>query len=284
MSERLNDELTTAAEHFRESERHQAFPSEELAERYGLLQATQEQWLRAERLAALGQFATIMAHELRNPLNVIRLSAHCIGAQLPAEDERLQRHLGHLNEAVSRACAIIDDLLAFSELSPPSLQIVAVNDLVRKAIDALDVPGRVTIDWALTAEIPFVLADLHQIERAIGNLGLNALQAMPEGGRLTIATRLAEDQVEIILRDTGPGIPEELRERVAEPFFSTKVIGTGLGLSLVRGIVAAHRGQLYLDSSPGEGAAFTLSLPVADSPGAGTPTAGPEPWSGDPAA
>src|SRR5262249_13811243 len=153
------------------------------------------------------------------------------GSHLPAEDERLHRHLGHLSQAVNRACAIIDDLLAFSELPPPSLQIVAVNDLVSSAIKTLEVPGQVTVDWALAAELPPVLADLRQIERAIGNLGRNALQAMPEGGRLTIGTRQVEDRVEIILRDTGPGIPEELRERVAEPFFSTRVIGTGLGLS-----------------------------------------------------
>ena len=99
--------------------------------------------------------------------------------------------------------------------------------------------------------------------QAIGNLGLNAIQAMPEGGRLTIVTGQASDQVSITLRDTGPGVPEELRERVFEPFFSTKVTGTGLGLPLIREIAVAHGGQLCLDSTPGEGAGFTLSLPIA---------------------
>src|SRR5262249_30995317 len=149
MSERqLTDELATAAEPRCESELQQAFPVEALAEQHRLLQAIQEQRRRAERLATLGQFATILAHELRSPLNVVRLAAHSIGAHLPAEDERQQRHVLQLHQAVSRASAIIDDLLAFSELPPPSLQIVAVNDLVREAIDALEVPRQVTVDWA----------------------------------------------------------------------------------------------------------------------------------------
>jgi signal transduction histidine kinase len=282
MSERrLGDELATAAEHLRESEPQQALFVEALAERHRLLQAVQEQRLRAERLAALGQFAVVLAHELRNPLNIVRLAAHGIGSHLPAEDERLWRHMEHLNQAVNRACATIDDLLAFSELPPPSLQFVAINDLVRKAVDALEVPGQVTVEWALAAELPLVLADFRQIERAIGNLGRNALQAMPDGGRLSIGTRQDGNQVEISLGDTGPGIPEELRDRVVEPFYSTGVIGTGLGLPLVREIVAAHGGQLFLDSSPGEGATFTLSLPVADSPAVGTSSSGPGPSKGD---
>jgi signal transduction histidine kinase len=281
MSEqRLIDELARVGEHLRESQRQQTIALEALAERQRLLRVTQEQRLRAERLAALGTLAATMAHELRNPLNVIRLTAHSISLHLPPDDRRLGRHIEHLNQAVDGACAIIDDLLAFAHLPPPSLQHVAVNDLARQAIAMLEVPGEVSVDWALTAGLPLVLADPRQVQQAIGNLGRNALQAMPAGGRLTISTRQAEDQVEITLRDTGPGIPEELRDRVCEPFFSTRVTGTGLGLPLVRSILAAHRGHFSLESKPGEGSSFTLSLPVTDSPAVGAMSGEPEPRPG----
>src|SRR5262249_51745588 len=126
-----------------------------------------------------------------------------------------------------------------------------------------------------------VMADDRQIEQAVINLGMNALQAMPERGRLTIGARRHGKQVEITVRDTGPGIPEALRARIFEPFFSTKAGGTGLGLPLVHEIAVAHGGRISVESAPGEGACFTLALPLAeppvprpDSPGYDAPHAG----------
>lgn len=245
--------------------RLQELLEERVAARTRELQAAQAQLLRAERLAALGQFSATMAHELRNPLNIIKLSVHFLTGHVPAREEKLQRHLGHLHRAVERACAIIDDLLTFSRLPPPRLGPVAVNELVRTAVGALAAPEGARVEWSLAADLPPVLADARQIEQAIGNLVQNAFQAMPEGGCLTVATRPSDGPVEITLRDTGPGIPAELQERVFEPFFSTKATGTGLGLPLVREIALAHGGQLSLSSGPGEGACFTLALPAADS-------------------
>jgi signal transduction histidine kinase len=259
----LIDELSTAVEQLQEGERQQALAVEALVEQHHRLKTTQDQLQRAERLAVLGEFAATMAHELRNPLNVIRLAVRYINSHLPEEDERLRRHLGHLNRAVDRTCAIMDDLLAFSQLPPPNLQPVAIDDLAHETIATIGVPAQVTLDWALAADLPLVLADPRQVQRAIASLVLNAVQAMPEGGRLTISTRQAGEHVQITFCDTGPGIPGEVLKRVLEPFFSTKVTSTGLGLPLVREIAAAHRGLFSLDSAPGEGASFTLSLPVA---------------------
>jgi signal transduction histidine kinase len=203
-----------------------------------------------------------MAHELRNPLNVVKLSVHYVTTNVPQPDERLQRNLSHMNRSVDRACAIIDDLLAFSRLPPPQLSPAPVNEIVREAISLLSVPNPVTVDWSLAPDLPLVLMDHRQIEQAVGNLVQNALQAMPEGGRLTISTRLEDGQVQIAVRDSGPGIPEELQERIFEPFFSTKASGTGLGLPLVREIALAHGGDLRLRNAPGGGACFTLTLPA----------------------
>lgn len=273
----LIDELGMAVEKLRESERQQALAIEALVERCSLLQATQEQLVRAERLASLGHLTATTAHELRNPLNVIRLASHYLSSHLAEADERLHRHLSHLNLAVERAGAMIDDLLAFAHLPPPNLQSVTINDLVRSALATFEEPDHVTVDWLLAPALPPVLADSRQLMQALGILGLNALQAMPEGGRLSVRSRRSGGHVQITLRDTGSGVPQELHERIFEPFFSTKVAATGLGLHMVREILAAHRGHVCLESAWGEGASFTLSLPVAEKPEGPERSALPEP-------
>jgi signal transduction histidine kinase len=247
--QQLNAELSEAVAQLKESQQQQ--------------QMAHEQLLRSARLAALGQFSATMAHELRNPLNVIKLSMHYVNTRVPAQDEKLQRNLSHMNRSVDRACEIIDDMLAFARLPPPRPRLLAVNELVSVSIAALPVTEWVKVDGSLAPDLPLVMADAQQIEQAVTNLGLNALQAMPEGGCLSISTRREGEQIAITVCDTGPGIPEELRERVFEPFFSTKVTGTGLGLPLVREIALAHGGDLSLQSRPGEGACFLLLLPLA---------------------
>ena len=139
---------------------------------------------------------------------------------------------------MDRACDIIDDLLAFSRLPAPRPAPTAVNEVVTAATAALTLPELVIVEWSLAPDLPLLMADARQVEQAVCNLGLNALQAMPEGGCLRISTRQEAERVIITLRDTGPGIPEELQERVFEPFFSTRVSGTGLGLPLVREIAS----------------------------------------------
>jgi two-component system sensor histidine kinase AtoS len=156
---------------------------------------------------------------------------------------------------------------------------VAVNELVRETILALPIPADVTVQWLFAPNLPPVPADARQIEQAVGNLGMNALQAMPEGGRLTVRTHQKAGRVEIAIEDTGPGVPTELQDRVFEPFFSTKVTGTGLGLPLVHEIATAHGGHSSLQSIPGEGACFTLSLPVRPAGSGAAPTsASPSLW------
>jgi signal transduction histidine kinase len=261
---RLIAELSRTVEQLRESEQRQALAAQTLAERNRALQEAQEQLVRSERLAALGQFSATIAHELRNPLNVVKLSAHYVASHLPEPEEKLQRNLIHLNQYVDRACEIINDLLIFSSLPPPQRRLIPVNEVVREAIMALSIPEGVMVRWSLGSDIPPVWADARQIEQAIGNLGQNALQAMTEGGELSVGTRCERDEIEITVGDSGPGIPPELQERVFEPFFSTKVTGTGLGLPLVREIALAHGGRFSLESAPGEGACFLLSLPLGE--------------------
>ena len=128
-------------EQLRESEQRQVQAVEALAARHEELQAAQEQLLRSERLAALGQFSATMAHELRNPLNVVKLSAHYVSTHVRNPDEKVERNLSHMQHSVDRACSIIDDLLAFSRLPPPRLRPTPLNELVRGAITALSDAG-----------------------------------------------------------------------------------------------------------------------------------------------
>lgn len=243
-------------------ERLQELLEERVAERTAELEAAQEQLLRSARLAAVGQFSATVAHELRNPLNVVKLSVHYVTTQASTLDEKLQRSISNMNRHVDRACDIINDLLTYSRLPAPKLRPAAVNHIVREAIGGLAVSDRVAVELSLAPDLPLVMVDARQIEQAISNLGLNAVQAMAEGGRLTVRTYRGREHVEITVRDTGPGIPEALRERIFEPFYSTKPNGTGLGLPLVREIADAHGGRFTLESAPGEGACFTLTLPL----------------------
>jgi signal transduction histidine kinase len=262
--QRVLDELVTVVEQLLMNRKQRSGADAAPAERQCRLHETREQLLRAERLAALGEFAATLAHELRTPLNIIRLASSHISSELAREDEFVHRHISQLSAAVDRACGLIDDLLRFAQLTPHQQKPTAVNDVVRDAIAMLDVPRPVKVDWSLACDLPLVTADPLAISQAIESLARNALQAMPEGGRLTIATRPVGSHVEIILSDTGPGIPVEIRDRIFEPFFTTHVSGSGLGLPLVRAIVAAHHGHLSVESAPGEGARFTLSLPAGD--------------------
>jgi signal transduction histidine kinase len=244
-------------------ERLQELLEARVSERTQELEAAQEQLLRSARLAALGQFSATMAHELRNPLNVVKLSAHYVTTRVSNPDERLQRSLSHMNRSMERACALINDMLAFSRLPPPQMSRAAINGIVREAIAALPVSDGVTVEWSLALGLPPVSIDVRQIEQAIANLGLNALQAMPDGGCVRVSTLRVGERVEIRISDSGPGVPDELAVRIFEPFFSTKATGTGLGLPLVREIALAHGGDLALQSAAGAGACFVLTLPVA---------------------
>jgi signal transduction histidine kinase len=274
---RLIAELAEALAQLQASERQQALVAQALAERNRDLQEAQEQLLRSARLAALGQFSATVAHELRSPLNVVKLAVHYVTTHVPTDDEKLVRSLSNLNQNVDRAGDIINDLLAFARFPPPQRRLNAVDEMLRAAVAGLPARENVAVELSLASDLPHVMADARQIEQALINLGMNALQAMSEGGRLMIGARRKTRCVEITVRDTGPGIPESLRARVFEPFFSTKAGGTGLGLPLVQEIALAHGGHLSLESAPGEGACFTLALPLAEASSARTEPAGCDP-------
>jgi len=229
----------------------------------GALESAQEQLVRQERLAAVGQLASAVGHELRNPLGVISNSLYLIrGATSESSDDRLKRHVATAEREVAAATLIISDLLDFARAREPIVASVDVTALVDEALEVAPPPNGVTVSRDNGTPLPGVAADRDQLRQVLLNLITNGYDAMEEGGELRIATAASNGRVAITVSDHGAGMSEETRSHLFEPFFTTKARGVGLGLAVTQRIVGAHGGTISVDSKPGEGATFTVSLPV----------------------
>ncbi|MEJ5311348.1 MAG: PAS domain S-box protein [Anaerolineae bacterium] len=254
-----------------------------VAERTRALQEAQERLLRQTRLATLGQIAGSIAHELRTPLGAIKNAAYLINMLHGPSDETLQEAIAILNQEVANADRIITSLLTFARPQQAHRQLLEVGPLLERAARHLQPPPNVQIELRIAGDLPPVIADATHLQQALSNLFLNALQAMPEGGRLTVGAEhcAALPKIEppgfppapaadgeagwivVSVGDTGVGIPPENLERIFEPLFTTKTTGIGLGLALVKLLIQANGGGLAVASLPGEGTTFDIYLPVA---------------------
>jgi signal transduction histidine kinase len=238
---------------------------EMVAERTEDLHQAQERLIRQEKLATLGQLAAGLAHELRTPLGVIKNSVYYLNLVMEEPAPTLGEMLTILDQEVDHAEAIIRALLDFASSETPVFLELDLNIFLERFLSKYDLPGWVDLvtDW--DQDVPLISADATQLERVFENLIRNAVQAMPEGGLLTVATEAIQDgQVLVTVDDTGVGIPAEQLEQIFEPLFSTKTTGIGLGLSLAANLVAAHGGHIEVESEgqPGKGTTFKVYLPV----------------------
>jgi signal transduction histidine kinase len=234
-----------------------------------------QQMKERDRLAAIGEMSAGLAHEIRNPLAAIKGAAQYLDPRkLPPDDREF---LEIMVEEVNRLDGVVTQFLDYSRPLKPTLSPTSVNDVLEKTFKLLQaqVPASISLELELAEWLPRVQADAEQLKQIFLNLALNAFQAMPSGGRLHVSTRVARDElafwreggrrsdlVEIRFRDTGPGIPEEARENVFVPFYTTKEKGTGLGLAICQRLVKAHQGTIVVRSPPGEGAELLVSLPA----------------------
>jgi C4-dicarboxylate-specific signal transduction histidine kinase len=244
----------------------------EMERREHELREKQEQLVQAGKLATLGELTTGVAHELNNPLNNIGLFVGNVIDRLEAGEEDLDRIVEDLErvvEQVQKATEIITHLRTFGRAAPVSLEPVAVQEVIDRALSLVQEQLRlrqisVTLDFL--AESPVVLGNAIQLEQVFINLLTNARDALEASERkeVHIACSVGEDVV-VVFRDTGPGIPDGLEQRIFDPFFTTKDVGsgTGLGLSITYGIVQEHGGKITVENRPGDGAAFTIALPLA---------------------
>ncbi|MGE5485735.1 MAG: ATP-binding protein [Ignavibacteriales bacterium] len=228
--------------------------------------ADEERFQKAEKLAAVGELATAIAHEIRNPLTIVAGSIQLIPQKLD-DREFLVNSSIILGEELARVNGTLEALLNFARFSKPKWVAVDMNALVARSLDvirAYAAAGSVRIEESYARRIPVIEGDPEHLQQAFLNTMLNALQAMPEGGTLRVTTsrQQGSSYVQITFEDTGAGIPEEEQEKVFDMFYSTKKGGTGLGLPLVQRIVDEHKGYIELQSREGEGTRFTFFLPV----------------------
>lgn len=214
----------------------------------------------AERLATIGQMAGGVAHELRNPLNVIKTSVYYVLNARNPRPGKVAEHLHRIEKQVGLADGVITALSNFAKLPLPNRQRLAVELFLRETVETTPLPEHIALLIDCPADLPAALADGDQLRIVISNLIRNACDAMREGGQLTIAAHDGASHVDIAVSDTGPGIAPENIQRIMEPLFSTKARGIGLGLAIAKAIVDKNSGRLSVHSEPGRGATFTVRL------------------------
>ena len=241
-------------------------------ERTKELRDAQQQLLRAERLAAIGQLGASIGHELRNPLGIIKNSTYYLNMKLGQASEKVKKHLGIIEKEITRSNKIITDLMDFARVRRPALRKTDVNLLVREAVSRSKVPENVEVITHLKKGLSPLMADPGQIEQVFINMISNATQAMTssnsaethDGGRLEISTRAEDGFIVTEFKDDGCGISEENLGKLFEPLFTTKTKGIGLGLAISTAIVEAHEGRIGVESELGKGTTFTVKLTASD--------------------
>jgi signal transduction histidine kinase len=241
---------------------------EELKGYHSRLEENQTMLIQAEKLASMGQLAASIAHEVNNPLSGVLVYIQFMTKKMTEGDydkETMLRYLSRMELEVTRSTKLIRNLLDFSAQSPASMQEVDVNDVVDQALD-LAIYARsanTSVERAL-GPLPRIITDPEQLQEVLINLIMNGLQAMPEGGTLTLRTDFAPEEVRIAVGDTGCGIPPENIGKLFTPFFSTKkeVKGVGLGLAVSHGIIERLEGRIEVESTVGKGSTFTVCLPA----------------------
>jgi len=252
--------------------------TEEVQRREQELRAKQEQLVQAGKLAIVGELATGIAHELNNPLNNIGLFVGNAVDHIElgtADQERLLDELRNAMQEVRRATAIISHLRTFGRVAPASREPILINGVVRRSFSLLYEHLRlrqIEVRLDLCPEDPVVLGNAIQLEQVLVNLLTNARDAVANAPRklIHVESTVGEGTVDLLVHDTGPGIPAGLEERIFDPFFTTKDVGagTGLGLSIAYGIVKDHGGTISVvrGASAGDGATFLVRLPLPTQP------------------
>jgi signal transduction histidine kinase len=237
----------------------------ELEQRVNQLRRLQAQLMQSERMAATGELAAQIAHEINNPLGIIKNYVGIAKMLMPDEDSN-RENLKIVDQEINRIAGIVRRLLKFAKPGTEDIQSVQINQILEELLALLRgqlFRSKIDVSVDLAENLPEVSTSTDQMRQVFLNLIKNAEDAMADGGKLTVRTRYRRGRVEIIITDTGCGIPPEDVKNIFEPFFTTKgVKGTGLGLSVSYGIVKNYSGEIQVESEPGVGTTFTIQLPV----------------------
>lgn len=265
--DKIEEEIKILKEKNVELEAVERNRAKELEEAHKDLEYTKEKLARTEKLAALGQLSTAIAHEMRNPLSVIRTSVYNLKLNLSKDNRVISENLEILDKELVRAGKIIIDILEYSRPIGLMFRPTNINTQIKEVLKSLKqqkvYSENIELKLELKEDLPHIPADNESLRRAFINIITNAVEAMPEGGQLKISTDLPpEDKtVKISFSDTGAGISEENLAKLKEPFFSTRRKGIGLGLPISYEIVERHKGNMDVRSEVNKGTTFTINLP-----------------------
>jgi len=249
----VNEELRATEEELRAS-------NEELRE-------AQERLIRAEKLAAIGQLASGVGHELRNPLAAIKNAIYyvrgkVVKSELVQKEPRVMEFLDIVDNEINSSNKIISDLLEFSRVSKLAVSPTSIEAVSEDALSHTTIPENIELTKKIEASLPEVEIDANQVRQVLVNILFNAVQAMPDGGKLTISARGKDKFLEVGIADTGCGIPREIIGKIFDPLFTTRARGIGLGLAVCKAIIEKHEGYIEVESEVGKGTTFTINLPL----------------------
>ncbi|MFI5252617.1 MAG: nitrogen regulation protein NR(II) [Bacteroidota bacterium] len=228
-----------------------------------LFEAHQKQLEHADRLSALGEMAASMAHEIKNPIAGV-IGALQVFQSETKENDPQREILIEMKTQLERINHAVNDLLSYARPRAPLLEKISINDIIRKTLTLVtphSVDKKIRISEDLDQNEPNVIGDKKQLQQVLWNIILNGIQAMNNSGTLTIISHRNDANIDIIISDTGPGIPPEHLDNVFKPFFSTKHKGTGLGMTISRNIIEQHHGAITLKNMPGKGVTVTIKIP-----------------------
>ncbi len=231
-------------------------------ERTRELKETTNELVKTERLAAIGQMASIISHEIRNPLAVISNATRLIKMLVASPDPKIIKQFGIIEAEIKQANSIISEVLGYARTRELMLSTVEVNSYVNDLLAAYPLPPGIHLERQIDEESVRMKVDAEEIKQALRNIISNAVEAMGTEGTLTVGTKVGRRVVCIFVTDTGPGITEEIRRKMFAPFFTTKARGTGLGLAVVGKAISRHHGKLLITSGPGKGTCFQIYLKI----------------------
>jgi PAS domain S-box-containing protein len=229
------------------------------------LRQLEAELVKSQRFATIGETATMVGHDLRNPLQAITgiayLAKKGLKSRKPAEKKTVEGLLESIDEQVLYMDKIVSDLHDYAQPLTPKFTETSLPDLVKTVLSTVRVPTTVRVSVETEKGSPNVLIDSYLMRRVLTNLVINAMQAMPKGGKLAIRASKKGETATVSVQDTGTGIPEEHMHKLFNPFFTTKAKGQGLGLAVCKRLVEAQGGEITVESKPGKGTTFTASIP-----------------------
>lgn len=268
MSESLKEKTGELIHAKQELEKFTKFLEKRVDSRTRELKAAQDELIKKERLAAIGQMASVVGHEIRNPLAVINNSIYFIKTKLGTigePDAKITKHIKIIESEIQQANGIINEILTYSRQRELQLEKVRINDWLEEVLSVYPFPPHIQVEKIFDPANPVVEIDKTEMQQAVRNLVGNGVEVMPapKGGKVTVRTVIPESGwVRIDIADAGNGIPQDVLDKIFAPFFTTKARGTGLGLAVVRKVVDHHKGKVDVESTVGVGTTFKLYIPT----------------------